>query len=163
MLPNGGDGLLIDGAAHGNTIGGTLRSVIPQNTFSGNRGYGVVITGRAHNNSVFRSFIGTQILGVKALGNKKGGVLITDHAYRNLIGQRTCRRPNLISGNTGIGVTLTGDTTRNSVINNNIGLDRFGRNLPNSGPPIVNTGHNNTISGSQSQPCRAAVSVPVTG
>jgi parallel beta-helix repeat protein len=163
VLPNGGDGLLIDGAAHGNTIGGTLVSVIPQNTFSGNSGYGVAIAGRAHDNRVFRSFIGTQILGVKALGNKKGGVLITDHAYRNLIGQRTCRRPNLISGNTGIGVTLTGDTTRNSVINNNIGLDRFGRNLPNSGPPIVNTGHNNTISGSQSQPCRVAVSVPVTG
>ena len=45
VLPNGGDGLLIDGTAHGNTIGGTLSSVIPQNTFSGNRGYGVVIAG----------------------------------------------------------------------------------------------------------------------
>jgi parallel beta-helix repeat protein len=43
VLPNGGDGLLIDGTAHNNTVGGTLRSVIPQNTFSGNRGYGVVI------------------------------------------------------------------------------------------------------------------------
>ena len=52
VLPNGGDGLLIDGTAHGNTIGGTLVSVIPQNTFSGNSGYGVVITGRAHDNNV---------------------------------------------------------------------------------------------------------------
>ena len=82
VLPNGGDGLLIDGTAHGNTVGGTLSSVIPQNTFSGNRGYGVVITGWAHDNSVFRSFIGTQILGVNALGNEKGGVLIAGHAYR---------------------------------------------------------------------------------
>jgi hypothetical protein len=71
VLPNGGDGLLIDGTAHGNTIGGTLISVIPQNTFSGNRGYGVVIAGRAHDNSVFSSFIGTQLLGVKALGNRR--------------------------------------------------------------------------------------------
>ena len=78
VLPNGGDGLLIDGTAHGNTIGGTLVSVIPQNTFSGNSGYGVVIAGRAHDNIVFPSFIGTQILGVKALGNRLGGVLITD-------------------------------------------------------------------------------------
>ena len=50
VLPNGGDGLLIAGTAHGNVIGGTLVSVIPQNTFSGNLGYRVAITGRAHNN-----------------------------------------------------------------------------------------------------------------
>ena len=163
VLPNGGDGLLIDGTAHGNTIGGRTVSVIPQNTFSGNSGYGVVIAGRAHDNNVFRSFIGTQILGVNALGNKKGGVLITDHAYRNLLGQRTCRPANLISGNTGIGVTLTGDTTRNSVIDNYIGLNRFGRYLPNSGGPIVNTGSSNTIFGNHFQPCQVEVSVPVTG
>ena len=48
VLPNGGDGLLIDGTAHANTIGGTLRSVIPQNTFSGNKGYGLAITGHAY-------------------------------------------------------------------------------------------------------------------
>jgi hypothetical protein len=91
VLPNGGDGLLIDGTAHGNVIGGTLRSVIPQNT------YGVVITGRAHDNRVFRSFIGTQILGVKALGNQQGGVLIAGNAYGNLIGQVTRTPANLIS------------------------------------------------------------------
>jgi hypothetical protein len=138
--------------------------VIPQNTFSGNKGYGVVIAGRAHDNTVDPSFIGTQILGVKALGNKKGGVLITDHAYSNLIGQEACRRPNVISGNTGIGVTLTGDTMQNSVINNYIGLNRFGRLLSNSGGSIVNSGRRNTISGNnQTQACRAAAYVPVTG
>ena len=165
VLPNGGDGLLIDGTAHGNTIGGTLASVIPQNTFSGNSGYGVVIAGRAHDNRVFRSFIGTQILGVRALGNKRGGVLITDHASRNLIGQQeACRPSNLISGNAGIGVTLTGDTRQNLVINNYIGLDRFGQVLRNGGGLIVNTGHNNTFSGNnQTQVCRAAHYVPVTG
>jgi parallel beta-helix repeat protein len=165
VLPNGGDGLLIDGTAHGNTIGGRLISVIPQNTFSGNSGYGVVIAGRAHDNSVFRTFIGTQILGVKALGNKKGGVLITDHAYGNLIGRReACRPSNLVSGNAGIGVTLTGDTMQNFVINNYIGLNRFARDLPNGGGLIVNTGHNNTISGNnQTQACRPPVYVPVTG
>lgn len=165
VLPNGGDGLLIDGTAHGNTIGGTLISVIPQNTFSGNSGYGVVIAGRAHDNRVFRSFIGTQILGVKALGNKKGGVLITGHAYRNLIGQDPiCRPSNLISGNAGIGVTLTDDTMQDSVIDNYIGLNRFSRVLSNGGGPIVNTGHDNTISrNNQIQACRAAVYVPVTG
>jgi parallel beta-helix repeat protein len=152
VLPNGRDGLLIDDTAHNNTVGGTLTSVIPQNTFSGNRGYGVVITGRAHNNSVFGSFIGTQLLGVKALGNKRGGVLIAGHAYRNVIGQKTHRPSNLVSGNTGIGVTLSSGTLRNSVVNNYIGLDRFGRYLRNSGRPIVNTGHHNTIIGNRSRP-----------
>ncbi len=163
VLPNGGDGLLIDGNAHGNTIGGRLVSVIPQNTFSGNSGYGVVITGRAHNNSVFRSFIGTQVLGVNALGNKKGGILITGDARSNIIGQETCRPANLISGNTGNGVTLTGDTMGNSVFNNYIGLNRFGRSLPNSGLPIVDTGRGNMIWGNNQSLCRVPVTVPVTG
>jgi parallel beta-helix repeat protein len=153
-LPNGADGLLIDGTAHGNTIGGTLSSVIPQNTFSGNNGYGVAITARAHDNRVFGSFIGTQILGVHPLGNKKGGILIADRAYGNVIGQTTRPPSNLISGNTGIGVTLTSGTKKNSVLNNYIGLDRFGRYLRNSGLPIVNAGHYNTIRGNLSTPIR---------
>jgi len=152
MLPNGRDGLLIDGTAHGNIIGGTLSSVIPQNTFSGNMRYGIVITGWAHGNRIFRSFIGTQILGVRALGNKKGGVLVAGHAYSNLIGQKTLRPSNLISGNTGIGVTLSSGTFGNFVISNYIGLDRFGRYLRNSGRPIVNAGHRNTILDNQFRP-----------
>jgi parallel beta-helix repeat protein len=152
VLPNGGDGLLIDGTAHGNIIGGTLPSVIPQNTFSGNKGYGVVITALAHGNRVFGSFIGTQILGVHALGNKTGGVLIAGRAYGNLIGQTTRTPSNLISGNTGIGVTLTGDTMQNSVINNYIGLNRLDQYLRNSGRALVNTGCRNTIRGNRFNP-----------
>ncbi len=61
-------------------------------------------------------------------------------------------------------MTLTGDTVRNFVINNYIGLNRFGQDLSNGGGLIVNTGHNNTISGNnRTQACRAAVFVPVTG
>ena len=154
VLPNGGDGLLIDGTSHGNIIGGTLPSVIPQNTFSGNKGYGVVITALAHGNRVFGSFIGTQILGVHALGNKTGGVLIAGRAYGNLIGQTTHTPANLISGNTGIGVTLTGDTMQNSVINNYIGLNRLDQYLRNSGRALVNTGCRNTIRGNWFNPAR---------
>jgi parallel beta-helix repeat protein len=154
VLPNGGDGLLIDGTAHGNIIGGTLVSVIPQNTFSGNEGYGVAITGLAHDNRVFRSFIGTQILGVNALGNNEGGVLIAGDAYGNLIGQTALKPANLVSGNTGIGVTLSSGTRGNFVINNYIGLDRFGRYLRNSGRTVVNAGRQNTIQGNQDRPTR---------
>jgi len=144
-LPNGGDGLRIDGTAHDNVIGGSRRSVIPQDTFSGNAGYGVVISGRAHGNQVFTSFIGTKLLGVAALGNQKGGVLLAGHAHGNVIGAFGRKPANLISGNTGIGVTLRAGTTRNLVIGNYIGLGRRGHRLPNTGRPVVNHGSRNVI------------------
>ncbi len=149
VLPNGGDGLRIDGTAHGNVIGGSLRSVIPQDTFSGNAGYGVAISAGAHDNQVFTSFIGTELLGVSALGNQKGGVLLTGHAHANVIGAINLRPANLISGNTGIGVLLRAGTTRNLVINNYIGLGRRGHRLPNTGRPVVNNGSGNIIRGNR--------------
>lgn len=161
VLPNGGDGVKIDGTAHGNVIGGSLRSVIPQDTFSGNRGYGLAILGSAHGNRVFNSFIGTKIFGVGRLGNEKGGVLIGGAAYHNLIGQAGLRPGNLISGNSGNGVTLRRGTRGNRVINNYIGLDRFGRYLPNSGHAVVDNGTNNTIRGNRYRPIRhRAASAP---
>jgi hypothetical protein len=151
-LPNGGNGLLINGNAHGNVIGGSLRSVIPQDTFSANRGYGIVITGHAHGNHVFSSFVGTALLGVKPFGNHAGGVLIGRTAYRNLLGQLSLPPANLISGNTGDGVTLQAGTHNNAVIANFIGLDRFGRWLRNSGTAIVNSGTANQIRGNRTRP-----------
>jgi hypothetical protein len=150
-LPNGGDGILIRGTAHDNVIGGSRRSVIPQDTFSANGGYGVAIIGRAHDNAVFGAFIGTHLLGFKALGNQRGGVLIGGRAFRNSVGNARSRPSNLISGNTGNGVTLQAGTRRDRVINNYLGLDRIGRSLPNSGRPLVNRGRRNTIRGNRSR------------
>jgi parallel beta-helix repeat protein len=149
VLPNGGDGLRIDGTAHANTIGGSLRSVIPQDTFSGNLGYGLAISGQAHNNQVFSSFIGTNLLGLARLANHEGGVLLTGNAYANVLGALRMRPANLISGNVGIGVLLRAGTTRNLVFNNYIGLDRLGRRLPNTGRPVVNNGTRNIIRGNR--------------
>jgi hypothetical protein len=148
-LPNGGDGLRIDGTAHGNTIGGTLRSVIPQNTFSGNAGYGIAITRRAYANKVFLSYVGTSLQGTTALGNKKGGILISGSANRNVIGALDLRPANLISGNTGNGVTLRAGTHDNLVIRNYIGLNRFARALPNTGSPVVDNGTGNIVRGNR--------------
>ncbi len=148
-LPNGGDGVLIHGTAHGNVIGGSRRSVIPQNTFSGNVGYGLAIAGKAHGNWVFGSFIGSALRGLTALGNQKGGVLIGRTAHRNSIGALGSKPSNLISGNTGNGVTLRAGTRRNRVIKNYIGLNRIGRHLPNTGRAVVNRGSENTIRGNR--------------
>ena len=152
VLPNGGDGVLIDGTAHGNVIGGSLRSVIPQNTFSGNTGYGLAITGRAYRNLVMRSFIGTDVLGTQALGNQAGGVLLAGTAHGNAIGTLRLHPANLISGNAGIGVTLLGRTRMNRVISNYIGLGRFGRALPNAARPVLNLGRDNRIRHNRTRP-----------
>jgi parallel beta-helix repeat protein len=151
VLPNGGDGVLIGGTAHHNVIGGSLRSVIPQNTFSGNDGYGLEITGRAHGNKVFASFIGPAILGLTRLGNQAGGVLIGGRAYHNLIGDSGPLPANLISGNAGAGLTLRAGASGNAVLRNYIGLDRRGRPLPNTGPAVVNHGRHNLIRGNRTR------------
>ena len=66
LLPNDGDGLLIDGTAHNNTVGGSVFSVIPQNTFSGNLGYGAELGGQSFNNVVIASYAGLKF-------NRQGG------------------------------------------------------------------------------------------
>jgi hypothetical protein len=126
--------------------------VIPQDTFSGNAGYGVAIMGRAHNNRVFTSFIGTRLLGLKSLANQRGGVLIGGTAHANTIGGAAPTPASLISGNTGNGVTLRAHARDNRVINNYIGLDRFGRYLRNTGQAVVNNGRGNLIRGNRYRP-----------
>ena len=142
LLPNGNDGLLITDTAHGNSIGGHVdASVIPNQTFSGNDGYGVAILGQAYDNSVFNNYIGTNVLGTVALGNGMGGVFVGDQANNNTIGGSSSNpsqpTANLISGNTGNGVTLTTSTNNNQIVDNSIGVDRFGLPLPNSGSAVA--------------------------
>jgi hypothetical protein len=151
-LPNGGDGLLIRGSAHRNTIGGSRVSVIPQNTFSANARYGIAILGQAHNNRVFNTFVGTKIFGVNALGNQAGGIRIGGSAHGNTVGRTFSLPANLISGNAGTGVSLGSGSRGNRVLNNYVGLNRFGRWLRNFGPAIDNRGHRNKIRGNHTRP-----------
>jgi hypothetical protein len=142
LLPNGNDGVLIDHTAHGNFIGDYYNSVIPQNTFSGNLGYGLAIIEGAHDNRVLNSFVGVNVAGLAALSNQQGGIYIGAYAAHNAIGGSSSdpKKPkmNLISGNVGDGVTLGKGSTYTSVIDNWIGLNRRGKKLlPNSGQPIV--------------------------
>jgi hypothetical protein len=153
LLANGGNGLEIDGTAHDNVIGGYQNSVIPRNIFSGNVGYGIAILGQANNNQVFNSYVGLATSGVAALGNSAGGIFVGGTANNNTIGG-TSTNPstpttNVISGNTGIGVTLASGTSFTQVLGNWIGLDRFGLPvLPNTVNAIATNGStNNTIQG----------------
>jgi trimeric autotransporter adhesin len=132
-MPNGGNGVLIGGDAHDNVIGGFQPSVVINNTISANLGHGVAFTGTAHDNRVINTFIGTNIKGQVALGNAGAGVFLGSGTSSNTIGGAEPGFRNLISGNFGNGVELSG-TTDNTVAGNLIGTDSFGfRPLPNGG------------------------------
>jgi len=144
-LANGQNGLLIAGSAHNITVGGSTRSVIPQNTFSGNNGYGVAILDQAYAIHVLNSAIGTSATRLDALGNSAGGILMASTGTGNLIGGTTTDpsnpQSNLISGNQGNGVTFAYGSDGQSVIGNNFGLNRVGLpTLPNDGQDIAVNG-----------------------
>jgi parallel beta-helix repeat protein len=155
VLANGNDGVLIDGTAHDNTIGGTLQSVIPQNLFSGNDGYGLAITDQASDNTVYNSYIGVGDEGLGALGNEDGGVYVGDTATGNTFAGSL---PNVVSENDGNGFTLGSSTTDTTITGNIIGYAPDGTTpRPNTGTPIVTNGSTgNAISDNTVFPCFAA-------
>ena len=137
LLANGGDGLLIDGTAHNNTVGGSVFSVIPQNTFSGNLGYGIELGAQSFNNVVIASDVGTSSTGKTGMPNQKGGIIVDGTSHFDTIGGVQPGNGNLISGNIGNGVTLAAGTGFISVIHNTIGFDKSGQPLLNTGKQLV--------------------------
>jgi titin len=133
-IANDGAGVLIAADASGNVIGGT--SPGSRNIISGNAGNGVEIDGtaigtqNADANFVEGNYIGTDVTGLKALGNLNG-VVIDDGASNNIIGGTEAGARNIISGNTGNGVEIDGtasgpQTSGNVVEGNYIGTDVTG-------------------------------------
>jgi hypothetical protein len=126
-------GVMIWGAATGNIIGTDGEgdaggNAAEGNVISGNEQYGVQISGLGtSNNRVAGNYIGTKLGGTVALGNSWDGVIIYFKASLNIIGTNGDDKGddaerNVISGNLGNGVLITGDgTTLNVVAGNKIG------------------------------------------
>lgn len=164
-LANGANGLLITDTAHGNTVGGFLASIIPQNTFSGNNGYGVAITGAAYDNSVINSAVGFDVFEIAPIPNQAGGVLLATSGTHNLIGGVTTDpnepQSNYIGGNRGNGVDFTSDSSGNQLVNNLIGIGRSGASVPNAGQPIaLNGAYANNIAGNTPTPSDTSIGLP---
>ncbi len=147
-LPNGANGILIDGDAHDNFIGGLQPSVIPENTISANGAHGIAIIDNAANNSIFHSFIGVNVLGEVAFGNSGAGIFVGGNAQGTTIGGVELFYKNVISGNLDGGIQLNATSQGTQIIGNIIGADRSGQApLGNQGNGISITCCNNQIGG----------------
>ncbi len=127
-LGNGGAGIRISQSA-ANTISGNVIAGAGQ--FGGD---GIRLTDPGtDNNLVQANFIGTDKTGSVALGNSHDGVLIQNGAKSNTIGGGSPGTGNVISGNFGHGVEISGTgTTSNLVTGNRIGTTADGNApLPN--------------------------------
>ena len=116
---NIGSGIYVGG--NSNTIGGT--TACAGNLISGNTGVGIDLSGSA--NVVLGNRIGTNAAGTAALANSGDGIDV--FASNNTIGGTASGAGNVISGNSGDGIQITGTgVTGNVVLGNLIGTNAAG-------------------------------------
>ena len=115
-----------------------------RNIISGN-GTGMQIRTGAVGTLVQNNYIGVAASGTAAISNGLG-ISINDGAGANIIGGATAGLRNLISGNTGAGISLAGTlTTDNVIIGNSIGAGATtATQLPNQGNGITINGATDT-------------------
>ena len=146
------NGLVIEGGASGNTIGGTLASAA--NVVSGNTDYGVVIANSGTSgNLIVGNFLGTGATGNTAVPNGLDGIAIGNQASGNTVGGAVAGSRNLISGNDYAGVEFgQSGTTGNVVLGNDIGTNAAGTaSLANVYGVVIASGSSgNTIGGTSS-------------
>jgi CSLREA domain-containing protein len=122
-LPNN-VGILIRDASDNLIGGGVVRS--DRNYISGNTLEGIRIevsgpTALSERNQIFGNYIGTNFTGTAAISNGTSGVKIAG-GFQNEVGCAFSGSGNLISGNAGEGVELTGGGGKNFVQGNFIGV-----------------------------------------
>ena len=128
VRPNGGSGMVISvfsgsGTASNNTIGGTMAGA--GNVISGNNVAGVSIVNGASGNTVQGNFLGTDVTGTLALGNRTDGVEI-ENSPNNVIGGAAPGARNIISGNDS-GIYIGGISAAGNLVQGNfIGTDVTG-------------------------------------
>lgn len=142
-LGNQLDGVLIEGTSTNTQFGG----VIPLGNISaGNGGNGVEIADTAAGTVVFNTFAGLPAFIDKAVPNALDGMLVTSTGGNNLI------RTNVVSGNTGNGIHISGNASGVQVSEVIIGMDTDGTApLGNDGNGVLidDNAHDNLIGGEQ--------------
>lgn len=125
-LGNDSAGVSIAAGAANNMVGGTVTGA--RNLISGNFFLGVGISGAGTTgNKIQGNFIGTDANGAVALANASDGISISGGATKNTVGGTAAGVRNIISGNTGNGIEISGSSTSgNLVAGNYIGTKAAG-------------------------------------
>ncbi len=147
-IPNAGAALVIANTASGNTIGGSTAG--SGNVVSGNAVDGIDIS-NSSGNLVEGNLVGVNQAGTKALPNAGAGIGVFGGSADNTIGGSTPSASNVLSGNGFSGLVISdGETSKNVVEGNLVGVNSAGFAIPNAGPGlfIANTASGNTIGGS---------------
>ncbi len=159
-IANKENGIWILGGANNNTIGGTRTAPAEGNLISGNgtfdvngvgiNGNGILISSSGVDSNIVRgNLIGVDRTTNVALPNAEDGVQIAGGAKNNRIGGTAANTGNVISGNLGNGIQITGGgTTGNIVEGNGIGTNAaITGAVPNKCDGILLTADSNTIGG----------------
>jgi hypothetical protein len=165
-LGNGGAGVHLFWGSSNNLIGGTTAGA--GNVISGNGGHGVMMEGfffprggdaSTIGNRVEGNFIGTNSDGID-LGNDGDGVALLEFTRANVVGGTAPGARNVISGNAGDGVRLSGrGNTLNRVEGNFIGTNPAGdAPLQNEAGVIVEEGARNAVIGGSTAGARNVIS-----
>ena len=143
-LPNGNDGVLVDGQVY-TFIGGDTSSTLG-NLISGNGQNAIEIVGNATHTTVQGNYIGTDVSGTFAVPNAQNGILISS-AMDSQIGGTTAEARNVIAGN-GFGIQVTGPAAGTLIQGNYIGTDASGTGpLMNFNQGIILPGSGVTVGG----------------
>ena len=145
-----GDGLVLGSAPPGESVSGTSSAgstIIGLNIYNFTGGAGIHI--QTNGNLVTGNFLGTDVNGTAAGPGNGDGVVIDNSASNNTIGGTGAGAGNVISGNSGDGIDISGDG--NFVQGNKIGTDVMGSSsLGNQVAGVRIRGSFNTIGGTGS-------------
>jgi Ca2+-binding RTX toxin-like protein len=154
-LPNMASGVAIVDGGNLNTIGGTAAG--SRNVISGNNGYGIALgpyssANGTPNNAILGNYVGTNIAGTAAMPNVGPGIALLSTTGTgttgNIIGGTSASSRNVIGGNTGAGIEITGTGSANNTVRGNyIGTDSSGTLPIANARGIFISGPNNTIGG----------------
>jgi len=150
-LDNWNYGIVLQNSANKNTIGaagGGSSNVISGNgihSAGGNKGMGIAILGSDYN-VIAGNFIGTDVSGTVALGNRTDGIYVDPSSAFNTIGGTAQAARNIVSGNgkDGVGYGIDMQGSNNLIEWNYFGLNVNGGQLPNAQGGANHGGTNNT-------------------